>query len=228
MALEGSGYTSQSGRERMMALLIEREELSGLEREAAVLAEAAAVDNAEPEPGSADAIEADARQRVAELRAQIERMSPESLSDAKVAAEQRDAESQLADAERALVNVERARREVGRRDVDAAERAEAERRATATAEAAKLEPVILKLKGDVDQKAVQWVEGVVALRDAVEARAAQVAAAEPNDVMALNSARFRAGDIASSLRHALRGRIRIGALEAPGRTEPLAPEPGSE
>ena len=181
-----------------------------------------------PEPGSMRAIEADATARVVELRAQVQRLAPEALVDAAVAAEQRDCESELADAERALVNVERARLEQGRRDTHAAEQAEAERRATATAEAAKLEPVIAKAKAEVDTAAREWVERVVVLRDAVEARAAQVAAAEPNDVMALNSAHFREGDIASSLRHALRGRIRIGALEAPGRTEPLAPDPGSE
>ena len=154
-------------------------------------------------------------------------MSPESLSDRKVAAEQRDAESQLADAERALVNVERARREVGRRDVDAAERAEAERRATATAEAAKLEPVIAKAKAEVDAAAREWVERVVVLRDAVEARAAQVAVAMPNDVMAVRSARFRDGEVVASLRHALRGRIRLDELEGPGLPAPLvAAEPG--
>lgn len=231
---EVPGYTKSDTRETLAQALLAREAEQGLaiseaEREREILAEAQAVDDAEPDSGSMEAIERDAVARVQELRAQIERMAPEALKDAKVAAEQRDAESQLADAERALVNVERARRETGRRDVDAAERAERERRESATSEAAKLEPVIAAAKADVDAKAAEWVTAVVNLRDVTEQRAAQVAAAMPNDNMAIRGARFRPDDVLGALRAALRGRIHLGDGLGAGRQDTLlAAEPEGE
>jgi hypothetical protein len=221
-------FTKSDTRERLAKEMIAREAEQGLvitdlEREAELLAEAASVEDvaAEPEPGSADAIERDAIRAIAELRGRIERRAPEAISDAKLAKEQEQDEAELARQERTLANVTRARSEIARRVESAAQEAEREHRENAAAQAQAMEPVVAKLKADVDANAAQWVESVVALRDAQEQHATLVSGATGGDAMAVRSVRFRDGDVAGALRAALHGRIRLDGLGAGSFRETL-------
>jgi chromosome segregation ATPase len=91
-----------------------------------------------PEAPDLDAILADAKQRVEELREQKERVSPEALIDAAAADELRSIESELSEAVRAQELAGSAKRELERREVEAREKAEADRIAAAEAQAQKL------------------------------------------------------------------------------------------
>jgi hypothetical protein len=212
-------FSKSDTREALAKLMLQCEADHGLtltpeEHEAELLAEAERAEDtlAEPEPGSADAIERDAIRAIAELRGRIERRAPEAISDAKLAKEQEQDEAELARQERTLQNVTRARTEIARRTTHAEQEAERERREQAAALAEAQAPIVLALKRDVDAAAVAWVEAVVALRDAQEQHVAFVSGATGGDAMAVRSVRFRDGDVAGALRASLHGRIRLDGL----------------
>jgi hypothetical protein len=221
------GFTKQDTRERLRAALIEREARDGLvlteaDREAEIAAEAASVEApAEPEPGSNEAIEADARQRVAQLREQIERMAPEALVDAAAASEQEAAESELAEAERALTNVTRARGELTRREKSAAQQAERERQEGENAAAAKLRPMIAKQKAAVDAVLAAVLPEVLKLRD-MQTRAEGHVLGGGGGTFDARSVRFRPDDVESAIRFHCRGAGLFSRVT--GRDEPLAPQ----
>jgi len=216
--------------EQLRELLADREARYGLtlteaEHEEEILREAAALDDTPPEPGSAAAIQADAHRRAGELRRLIEDMAPEALGDAKVAARQRTAESELADVEHTLANLSRAPRVIAQREQSAAEQAEREAREQADLMAQELVPTIAGLKGEVDRAANAWAASVERLRDATEQRVEHVARATGGDNMAVRGARFRDWDVLSALRAATRGHhLRIDEL-APGPRDTLLVPP---
>jgi len=177
-----------------------------------------------PEPGSVEAIEADTRQRIAELRTQIEDMAPEALVDGKVAARQKAAEGELAEVEHTLTNLTRAPRVLARRVESAAQEAERERRETAAVLEQAQVPVVASLKADVDKQAVALAASAVALRDAMQGRVECVAVAEPGDQMAINAARFRPEEVESAIRWAFQGTDLGLFRHVPGRNHPLVPE----
>ena len=230
-AFEAVGrFTKGDTRERLRDALIERETRDGLaltsrEIEDEIAAEAAAVGApVEPEPGSTAAIRADAQQTVTELEAARARLAPEALSDPKVRAELEAIDVRLTQARSTAELVDLAESETARREREATEVAEREAREHASAEAAKLVPVLAKLKGAVDAASSDWVTAVVALRDATEQHVTLVATATGGDVMAMRSARFRDGDMAGALRAATHGRIRLDGLGGAGlRDTPLIP-----
>jgi hypothetical protein len=212
-------FSKSDTREALAKLMLQCEADHGLtltpeEHEAELLAEAERAEDtlAEPEPGSADAIERDAIRAIAELRGRIERRAPEAISDAKLAKGQEQDEAELARQERTLQNVTRARTEIARRVECAAQEAEREHRANAAAQAQAMEHVVAKCKGDVDAAAAEWVTRVLALRDAQEQHADYMAGATGGDAMAVRSVRFRDGDVAGALRASLHGRIRLDGL----------------
>jgi hypothetical protein len=217
-------------RDRLHRALLRREAERGLspgraEREEDDAADAAVEDaRPEPEPGSADQIEGDALRAVVELRARIERRAPEAISDPKAGKEQEHDEAELAAAERRLENVTRARVEVARRVESAEQEGERELREQADRQAQALVPAIAARAADVDARAAEWSAAVVAYRDAVEQRAAFVAAATGGDVMATRGARFRPEEVAGALRAATRGHVRLTGLEAGPRDSLLVPE----
>jgi hypothetical protein len=235
LALDDCGFTSQGKREPLRELLISRERDSGLastavEQEAEIALESAELEadgpvpRTEPEPGSAEAIEADTRQRIAELRTQIEDMAPEALADGKVAARQKAAEGDLAEVEHTLVNLTRAPRVIARREKSTAQEAERERREQAGAQAQAQVPVVVSLKADVDKQAVALAASAVALRDAMQGRVECVAVAQPGDQMAINAARFRPEEVESAIRFAFQGSD-LGLFRGvSGRDLPLVPE----
>lgn len=235
-AFEAVGrFTKGDTRERLRGLLIERETRDGLaltsrEIEDEIAAEAAAVGApVEPEPGSTAAIRADAQQTVTELEAARARLAPEALTDPKVRAELEAIDVRLAQARSTAELVDLAESETARREREATEVAEREAREHASAEAAKLVPVIAKARADVDRKAIAWATSVAALRDLTEQRMHHVAGAQPNDLMAIRSARFREDAVVSALKAALRGRVDLGSdLGASRRDVLLVAEPEGE
>ncbi len=91
------------------------------------------------EPLDLDALEADAERRLGELQEQRQRLAPEALTDADVAAELAGVDSEVRECEQALERVRLARVEQGRRAADAHAEEERARRAAAQAEADKLD-----------------------------------------------------------------------------------------
>jgi hypothetical protein len=230
-------FTKSDTRERLAKLMIEREAAHGLhaspaEYEAELLAEAerVAADGVPHEPGSAAAVEADAHRRAGELRAAIEDMAPEALTDAKVAARQRTAESELADVEHTLANLSRAPRVIAQREQSAAEQAEREAREQADLQAQEMLPLIATARSDVDRAALAWVTAVEGLQAVTEQRVEYVARATGGDNMAVRGARFRDWEVLSALRAATRGHhLRIDELATGPRDTLLVPaEPGGE
>jgi hypothetical protein len=223
------GFTKQDTRERLADALIEKEARDGLaltsrEREDEIERGAAEVEDAlaAPEPGSHEAIEADARQRVDELREQIARMSPEALVDHKVAGEQKAAESELAEAERALVNVTRARGEITRREESALEAAEREAVEQAEAEAAGYQPKIREAAERYDTAASTLAECAVAFRDLKDAQAGAISRT-PRGAEGVRARSFKPGRLTEALAVALRARgVTIEGVTGSARDEPLA------
>jgi hypothetical protein len=223
-------------RGRLGRLLEEREQTTGLaptpgerrEDEALELAARAAEAEFVQEPDSLEAIEADALQRVGDLKAQIERMAVEALTDGKVATEQKAAESELAEAQRALENVARARREISRRETEAAEQAAEEDRVLAERQVAELTPQILKAAERVDTVAGTFGEAVAAFKDLRNQQSAALArTARGNE--AVRSRSYRAEEITVALAVALRERgLKIPGVEARNHAGPLAAGEGSE
>lgn len=78
-----------------------------------------------------EAVEADAKAKIAELEKAAERLAPEALTDRGVAAELEAVESERRAAELAIEHANAARREIARRDAEAQAQAEAEARAQA-------------------------------------------------------------------------------------------------
>jgi hypothetical protein len=85
-----------------------------------------------------DAIERDAQAQVEALEDQRQRLAPEALVSAQAKGDLADCESELAEARRALELVGLARQEDSRREAEAIEAEEADRRAKALGEARKL------------------------------------------------------------------------------------------
>jgi hypothetical protein len=100
----------------------------------------AATTTTEPEAPDLDAIEADAQAKIEALEDQRQRLAPEALVSATAKAELADCESELGEVKRALELVALARQEDSRREAEAIEAEEAERRAKALSEARKLQP----------------------------------------------------------------------------------------
>jgi len=227
-AFEKAGIQKSDTRERLRPLLLAKESADGLaltsrEIEDEIAAEGVPDVPAEPEPGSTEAIERDARQRVEELRAQIERMAPEALVDATVATEQKAAESELADAEHALTNVTRARGEITRRQESAAEQAQREHRESANAAAAKLEPVIAKQLAAVDRVlAAALVPEVEKLAELMSARRDHLVSAGL-DAFSARGVQFRAEAVESAIRFAFQS-TGLGLYRGTDRAHPLGPE----
>ncbi len=224
-ALDEARIHKSDVRNRLSRLLEERENERGLRpdpgelREDEALAAAARAAEAEVvhEPDSLEAIEADASQRVVDLKAQIERMAVEALTDGKVASEQKAAESELGEAERALENVARARREISRRETEAGERAAREARENAELAATRMEPAILKRKKALDKHLAAAAAETRALRDEMWTHNAHRAAARvpPFD---LKSTAFRPDSVESAVAFHFEG---TGCFRGPGRNYPL-------
>ena len=224
------GFTKQDTRERLRDELIAREVRDGLaltsrEIEAEIAAEAEGVP-VEPEPGSTAAIRAGAARTVDELEVSRARLAPEALTDPKVRAELEAIDVRLAQARSTAALVDLAEGETARRERERVEQAEREAREHASAEAAKMEPVVAKLKADVDAAAVAWVGCVSALREGMALHATFVSGATGGDQMAMRSVQFRDGDVLSALRAATRGHVRIDSLGAGPRDSLLAPAEG--
>ncbi len=214
-------------RERLTRALTEREQANGLapsraEAEADAAAEAGAVEDvpAEPEPGSADAIEADARHRLETLREQRQRLAPEALTDADAKAEMLSLEDEMRAAERALDLVDVARGETGRREREQAEQAERERRENATESARKAEPGIAKRKAGIDRLLAAAAIETAALQAEQQQHVAFLAESGL-DPFNLRAHAFRPDDVERAIAHAFRG---TGVMRGPGRVGPLAPE----
>jgi hypothetical protein len=117
-----------------------------------------------------DAIESDARQRIAELTEQHARLALDSLSDERLAAEVADIESEVVVAEAELRRVAVARIEAERREREARERAEAEARAGTLAEAKELDAALLASARKFDAAADQLARSAQEHRNTAEQR----------------------------------------------------------
>ncbi len=227
LALDEQGIPADRG--RLERLLYNREVEKGLrpsrherEQDALADAEAAQAARAAIVDGSIDAIEIDARERIEELKLQIERMSVEALTDANVATEQKAALSELTEVELALANVTRARPETARREAEAAEQAERKARAKAEDEARALQRQIAKAAARVNTAAGVFAESVAAFRDLKEAQVVALAAAG-RDQAVLRGRYYRAGEVSAALWVALRDRgVKIDGVEGGRHAAPLA------
>ena len=240
IALDQLRYTSQRSREPLTAMLTERERERGLgsteaeqdeERalESAELEAGGAVVPMEPEQGSAEAVRRDAQRTIAALEVKRAGLAPEALTDLDVRGEVEKLDGEIQRARATAELADAAESETARRVREQVEQSEREAREHASTEAAKLEPVIAKARADVDAKAIAWATSVAALRDWTEQRVTYVAGAEPNDAMAIRSARFRPEDVVSGLKAAMRDRVDLGAeLGASRRDALLAAEPEGE
>ncbi len=232
MALEG---TSGRGRERLADALIAREAADGLaltpeeiEAEIAAEAEGREAESIAPEPGSAEAIGRDARARAGELREAIERMAPEVLTDPKIAAEQKDAESELAACELVLENLARARGEIARREKSAAQEAEQAAREQADTQAREMQPAIHVAAEAVDAAAGAFADTVVAYRDLKGEQAVQLLAAGYGQEAGRGRS-YRPSAPARALHVALRERgVRVEGIEGRNQDQPLAAGEPSE
>jgi len=183
IALDGAGYTSQRNRERLSALLQQREKERGLasseaeqdqerELELAEIEAGGAVAPVEPEPGSTAAVRADAERRVIELEEQRRRMSVEALTDPKVKQELLDVESEIALARSTLDLADTAETEIQRREREASEAAARAVREQGEAEARELQPQIHLAAVELDAAAHAFAERAAAYRDLKEGAAA--------------------------------------------------------
>jgi hypothetical protein len=197
--------------------------------ESAELEAGGAVVPMEPEQGSAEAVRRDAQRTIAALEVKRAGLAPEALTDLDVRGEVEKLDGEIQRARATAELADAAESETARRVREQVEQSEREAREHASTEAAKLEPVIAKARADVDAKAIAWATSVAALRDWTEQRVTYVAGAEPNDAMAIRSARFRPEDVVSGLKAAMRDRVDLGAeLGASRRDALLAAEPEGE
>lgn len=224
-ALTATGFTKSDTRNRLSRALTEREQARGLaasraELEADAAAEAAALDEnaaAPPEPGSAQAIRADALRMVAELEAARARLSPEALSDPDVRAEIDSIDGQLAQARATAQLVDDAERENARREREAIEVAEREAREQAAEEARGLQPAIRKAAQRVDTAAGVFAESVAAFRELRDQQAAALART------GVRGRQYRPGLVAGALQVALRARgVAVEGVEGHAHAQPLA------
>ena len=235
LALDAVGATDRAARGRLERAMFTRETENGLrpsrhELGADAEADAAAVEAARGavEDGSIEAVEADARARVETLREQVENMAVEALTDSAVAAEQKNALSELAEAELALENVARARRVTSRRETEAGEQAAEAARVLAEKQVAELTPQIVKAAERVDTAAGTFGEAVAAFRDLRDRQSAALARAERGQE-AVRYRSYRAQEITVALAVALRERgLKIPGVEARNHAGPLAARELSE
>lgn len=224
-ALDEARIHKSDVRNRLSRLLEERETERGLrpdpgerrEDEALAAAARAAETQVEHEKGSIGAIEADASERVKALREQRQRLAPEALVDTSAKAEMVSLEDELRGAERALELVDVARGESGRREAEAAAKAEREARENARRAAVKLEPGIAKRKSEIDRLLALAASETRGLADMQQTYNAHRAAAGV-DPFNLKSTAFRPDSVESAVAFHFEG---TGCFRGPGRNYPL-------
>lgn len=236
LALEGSGFTSQRGRERLVDLLVGREQQRGLgsteaERDEELALEAAEVEAggpvvaAEPEEGSVEAIRRDAERTVAELEAAERRLAPEGIgadADPDVLAELGLIEGQLKQARVTLSRTGNAEREIARREREAAEQAERAGHDQAEAQFRELQPEIHGIAVEFDAAASVLAEILARYQDKKGTQAAAVAGTTRGEE-AVRRRSYRPADPAAALYVALRERgVTIAGIDGSNRAQPLA------
>jgi hypothetical protein len=211
----------------MAALLIQREELSGLalspeELEAEILAEAAAIDDAPPEEGSAAAIRVDAERHLAELHEQRRRLAPEAVQDPKVRQEYLDVESEITLTESTIGLVDTAEEQEIERERASAEAARLAALEDAEAQAQRLQPQIATAAARLDTAASTFAECVAAYRDLKQLQAGAIAGTDRGPE-AVRARSYRPAEVAAALFVALRERgVQVEGIEGSNRALPLA------
>lgn len=109
-----------------------------------------AVVEAEARAEQLAAVQSEAEQHVADLRAQIEKLAPEALTDADVKQELLNLHAELREAELAVELAPMAARETARREAEAREKAAAEQRAAAAAREQKITVRLAKAEAEAD------------------------------------------------------------------------------
>lgn len=225
IALDECHFTMSTTRGRLGRLLEKREQERGLRpdpgerREDEALAAAALAAEAEVvhEPDSLGAIEADASQRVRTLREQRQRLAPEALVDTSAKAEMVSLEDELREAERALELVDVARGESGRREAEAAERAESEARENSSRAATDMEPGLAKRKAAIDRHLAAAASETRLLADEQRGHCSFLAGGGM-DQFNLRAHAFRADWIESAVAFHFEG---TGVFRGPGRNYAL-------
>jgi hypothetical protein len=232
LALTECGFTKSDSRGRLERLLVEREQSTGLSptpgerrEDEALEAEAAVAEPDPPEPGSLEAVRADAARSVVELEEAKARLAPEAIAgDPDVLAELRLIEGELAHARATSELSHLAEGETARRAREASEAAARAAAEAAEAEAQALQPQIRKAAERLDVQASTFAECAVAFQELKEAQAGAVGRTRRGQE-AVRGRRFRRREVAAALFVALRERGLGGVIEGfegSNRDTPLA------
>jgi hypothetical protein len=177
----------------------------------------------EPEPGSLEAIRADAARSVVQLEEAKARLAPEAIAgDPDVLAELASIETELSRARAVSELSDLAETETARRAREAREQAERQAHEQAEQQAQALQPQIVKAAARLDTAASTFAEAVAAFRDLKQLQAGAIAGTDRGPE-AVRARSYRPQEVASALYVALRARgVEVEGVTGSNSALPLA------